>query len=155
MRLTSSLSGSGGDSCGARSGWHRRSRVERERLQRLALDGLEEFTSRRATERVSGPVVEDLAQLADASVERREIEEGLMPEPRQDPPLRPLHRHLYLRLVAWLVRARRDDYRAVVRGERSAAPLQVGLVLLNAEERQQLMRYSFHADDLETRRPIA
>jgi hypothetical protein len=55
-----------------------------------------------------------------------------MPEPRQDPPLRHLHRHLYLRLVAWLVRARRDDHRAVVRGERSVAPLQVGLVAIDA-----------------------
>ena len=86
----------------------------RQRLQGGPVDLLIERASGGAPA-AHRPVVELIDQLADRLVQLGQREEPPVAQPRQDPALHHLNADLHLRLVARLVRPRRDHRGAVVR----------------------------------------
>ena len=102
-------------------------RLGRQRPQRGPVQSLEELAAAGAVQ-AHGPRVQVGEELGDAGVEGRQGEEGLVAQPREDPPFGDQHAGLDLRLVAGLGRPRRQDGGAVVRRELFVGALQARLV---------------------------
>jgi hypothetical protein len=90
--------------------------VRGERAERWLIQALEELAAAGPVE-PHRPRVEIREQLGDAGVEGGEGEEGLVPEPGEDPPFGDLDRDFDFRFVPRFRRARGQDDGAVVLGE--------------------------------------
>jgi hypothetical protein len=99
------------------------------------------------------PGIELGEQLGDAGIERPEGKEGLVAEPRQDPPLGDLHGHLDLRLVPRAGRPRRQDGGAVVGGEFLVRALQARFVAAGEDDAALELSHHGTRDATEERRP--
>ena len=99
--------------------------------QRLAVELLVEDAAADA-QLLHRPVVELVEQDADRGVERTELEEGLVAQTGEYPPLCNEHTILDRSLVARFPRPRRDDDRAVVGGQVFVGAVDAGLVAAGA-----------------------
>ena len=102
--------------------------IPRQRLQRRPIEALEERAPRAAAVRFHRPVIEIDEQLGDPRVQRGQGEEGLVPQPRENPAFGDLHGDFDLRLVAGLRRSRGDDRRPVVPRPLRIRPLDPRLI---------------------------
>ena len=98
-----------------------------ERAERRAVDPLVERAAADA-QPLQRAVVEVVEQRPDGRVQRRETEEGLVPQPGEDPPLGHQDHRLDLRLVPGFRGARRDHDGAIVRREILVGAIDAGLI---------------------------
>ena len=121
--------------------------IARERLQRRPIEPLEERAPRGAAVPFHRPVIEIGEELGDPGVQRGQGEEGLVPQPRENPAFGDLDGDFDLRLVARLRRSRGDDRRPVVPRPVRIRPLDRRLIPARiGDAGPQLIRHDHRGD---------